>query len=168
MSESKKESFISKWRKKDSEIVQALKQIPICADLFRQEFREIEKIIKRKSYKANELIFDESEINLGLYIILDGNIEIYNQSKKKDKLLACLKDGDFFGELTMITEKPSSAAAIAKTDSNVLAFYRSDLLDLLKRKPSTGIKILLNLATMMGKRLRVTNEILNKEKRANK
>lgn len=168
MSESKKENFISKWKKKDSEIVQALKQIPICADLSHKEFLEIEKIIKQKTVKANELIFDESEMDLGLYIILDGNIEIYSHSKEKDKLLACLKDGDFFGELTMITEKPSSAAAIAKTDSNVLAFYRSDLLDLLKRKPSTGIKILLNLAKMMGKRLRVTNEILNKEKRANK
>ena len=103
-----------------------------------------------------------------MYIILHGNIEIYSLSQKKNNLLACLKDGDFFGELTMITEKPSSASAIAKTDSNILAFYRSDLLDLLKRKPSTGIKILLNLATMMGERLRVTNEILNKERRANK
>ncbi len=168
MSESKKKSFISKWRKRDSEIVHALKQIPICADLYQKEFLEIEKIIKQKTFKANKLIFDESEMNLGLYIILNGNIEIYSHSKEKDKLLACLKDGDFFGELTMITEKPSSAAAIAKTDSNVLAFYRSDLLDLLKRKPSTGIKILLNLATMMGERLRVINEILNKEKRANK
>ncbi len=168
MSESKKKSFISKWRKRDSEIVHALKQIPICADLYQKEFLEIEKIIKQKTFKANELIFDESEMNLGLYIILNGNIEIYSHSKEKDKLLACLKDGDFFGELTMITEKPSSAAAIAKTDSNVLAFYRSNLLDLLKRKPSTGIKILLNLATMMGERLRMTNEILNKERRANK
>lgn len=168
MSESKKKSFISKWRKRDSEIVHALKQIPFCADLSQKEFVEIEKIVKQKSYKENELIFDESEMDLGLYIILNGNIEIYSHSKEKDKLLACLKDGDFFGELTMITEKPSSAAAIAKTNSNVLAFYRSDLLDLLKRKPSTGIKILLNLATMMGERLRVTNEILNKEKRANK
>ncbi len=168
MSDNKKGSFLSKWRKKDSEIILTLKRIPICADLSRQEFGEIEKIIKKKSYKANELIFDESEMNLGLYIILDGNIEIYSYSKKKEKLLASLSDGDFFGELTMITEKPSSAAAIAKTDSNILVFYRSDLLDLLKRKPSTGIKILLNLATMMGERLRVANEILNKERRANK
>jgi len=168
MSDNKKGSFLSKWRKKDSEIILTLKRIPICADLSRQEFGEIEKIIKKKSYKANELIFDESEMNLGLYIILDGNIEIYSYSKKKEKLLASLSDGDFFGELTMITEKPSSATAIAKTDSNILVFYRSDLLDLLKRKPSTGIKILLNLATMMGERLRVANEILNKERRANK
>ena len=168
MRDKKKETLFSKWKKKDSDTIKALKRIPIFADLFRQEFVEIEKIIKQKTFKVNELIFDESETNLGLYIVLDGKIEIYSHSKKKDKLLASLSDGDFFGELTMITEKPGSAAAIARTDSNVLTFYRSDLLDLLKRKPSTGIKILLNLATMMGERLRVTNEILNKEKRANK
>ena len=79
-----------------------------------------------------------------------------------------LKEGNFFGELTLLDEKSRSAAAVSRENSVILGFFRPDLLDLLKRKPSFGIKILLNLASIIGDRLRDTNEKLGNFRRGKK
>jgi hypothetical protein len=44
----------------------------------------------------------------------------------------------------------------------LVAFFRSDLLDIITRSPKLGNKILLNLATVLGNRLKSTKELLTK------
>ncbi|MCK4448175.1 MAG: cyclic nucleotide-binding domain-containing protein, partial [Candidatus Marinimicrobia bacterium] len=68
--------------------------------------------------------------------------------------------GDFFGELSLLDEEVRSASAIAKDHSTLLGFLRPDLFSLLERNPELGNKILLNLARVIGARLRKTNELL--------
>ena len=164
------ENIFKGWNKeKESDTVLTLKQIPIFADLTEKEFTQIEKIIHKRNYKPKEFIFKESAPGVGMYIIMKGSVDIViNSSTEDETILATMKEGNFFGELTLLDEKPRSAAAVSRENSVILGFFRPDLLDLLKRKPSFGIKILLNLASIIGDRLRYTNETLEKMRRAKK
>jgi len=164
------ENIFKGWNKeKESDTVLTLKQIPIFADLTEKEFTQIEKIIHKRNYKPKEFIFKESAPGVGMYIIMKGSVDIVlNSSTEDETILATMKEGNFFGELTLLDEKPRSAAAVSRENSVILGFFRPDLLDLLKRKPSFGIKILLNLASIIGDRLRDTNETLEKMRRGKK
>ena len=47
-----------------------------------------------------------------------------------------LKDGQFIGEMSFLTEKPATATCIVKHDSEVLVWKQEQFKELLKRNPS--------------------------------
>ncbi|PIS28669.1 MAG: cyclic nucleotide-binding domain-containing protein [Candidatus Marinimicrobia bacterium CG08_land_8_20_14_0_20_45_22] len=157
------EHFEAQSKEKNDNIFKILKTVPIFSDLTSKEIAEIEKIIHRRNYKKNEPIFRMGDPGLGMYIIVEGSVEIAEENEDGEKKsLAVLPDGAFFGDLALLDEAPRSASAIAVVDCDIIGFFRPDLLDLLYRKPSLGIKILWGLARIIGERLRRTNELLSK------
>lgn len=152
-----------KKKNKEDNIFTTLKKVPIFSDLTPKELTEIEKIVHRRRYKKNETIIHAGDPGLGMYIIVNGSVEIVEEGEKaRKRSLAKLSDGSFFGDMALLDEDPRSASAIALVDSDIMGFFRPDFLDLIYRKPKLGIKVLLALARVIGKRLRHTNELLAK------
>lgn len=143
-------------KKKADEIDNILLNIPIFQDLNNNELKTIKRILHQREYKKNEIIFNQGDIGLGMYIIVRGNVDIVCEPGRH--LLAELHDGDFFGELSLLDESPRSATAIAKVPSEILCFFKPELLDLIERNPKLGGKILFKLAWTIGERLKSTNE----------
>ena len=71
-----------------------------------------------------------------------------------------MNPGDFFGEISLISEENRIFNALAISNCELIAFFRTDLLEIITRSPKLGNKILLNLATVLGNRLINTNEFL--------
>jgi CRP-like cAMP-binding protein len=162
-------SAIKVKKDKGEDIFKVLKEVPIFSDLSKKELREVEKIMYCRFYKKKEPIFRIGDPGLGMYVILKGTVEIVEEigqslpsgqqmGEDKKSRLALLKDGAFLGELALLDELPRSASAIAMEDCEILGFFRPDLMDLIKRKPKLGNKILLSLAKLIGERLRQTNK----------
>jgi CRP-like cAMP-binding protein len=97
-----------------------------------------------------------------MYVVEQGEVSVIllgtNGTKKE---LAVLKDGDFFGELSLLDESPRSASVIALTDTNLIGFFHPDLFELMEKTPGTGLKIVLKVAGMIGERLRNANQELS-------
>jgi len=139
-----------------------LRRVPIFEDLSLREMMEVEKIIHRRKYATGEPVFRMGDPGLGMYIIVTGKVAIVEEAKDQAELqLAELQDGAFFGDLALLDESPRSASAIARSDCDIIGFFRPDFIDLLYRKPKTGIKILSALAKIVGERLRRTNVLLS-------
>lgn len=149
------------WNKQESETVLTLKQVPIFEGFSNKEFKELEKLIHHRTYKPGEHVFKIQAPGEGMYILFSGHVEIVlGEESENRQILATLKKGDFFGELALLDEEPRSAAAISTDHSEMLGFFRPDLFSLLDRNPVLGNKILLNLAKVIGERLRATNKLL--------
>lgn len=151
------------FRKKDKQqlsIYVVLKKTPVFQDLSRKELKAIERILHRRTYREDEVIFNENEPGVGMYIIESGQVTI--RLGKEKKTLALLTAGDFFGEMAIILEGNRTAAAVAKSPSTLLGFFRPDLFDLMETHPRTGNKILFRLSQMVAERLRISS-IENKE-----
>lgn len=155
------ESFTRRLKPDRSEAQLALAKVPIFSKLTWQEIRTIEQNIHIRNYGPNESVFKQGDPGSGMYIIVHGTVGIYleipNQESQK---LAELAEGDFFGEIALLDESPRSAAAVAIENSMIIGFYRPDLMNLLKIKPSLGGKILLALSGVLATRLRATDEEL--------
>ena len=52
------------------------------------------------------------------------------------KMVAQLKDGQFVGEMSFLTEKPATADCIVKHDCECLVWKQPEFKDLLRRNPS--------------------------------
>ena len=155
------ENFFRREGTRDSETTLAFKQVPVFAGLRQRELREIENIVHQREYRAGETIFNHGDPGLGMYIILKGQVQIVNNEDPDNPIVYSeLGDGDFFGDLALVDEAVRSASALALAETRVVAFFRTELTDILTRYPSLGNKILMNLAKVTARRLRRTNELL--------
>ena len=131
-------------------------------NLFRNWNRtESETVYTLRQVAGGDFVFKNRAPGEGMYIIMKGTIKITIGTRSGDeKVLAELKEGDFFGELALFDNEPRSANALATTDSKLIGFFTADLLSLQDRNPQMTNKILMNLGSMLGERLRSTNHLL--------
>ena len=139
----------------------AIRGVPVFEGLSNRELSEVERLVHKRTYSSGEAVFWDGDPGGGMYIILSGAVNIVD--KKADggeHTLAQLVEGEFFGELALLDEAPRSASAIAEQESIIMGFFRTDLLSLIERRPKLGIKIVMNLARVVGERLRRANVAL--------
>ena len=141
-------------------VLQVLGQVPIFENLTPKELKDLARLTHERFYKANEPVFKKLAPSEGMYVILKGTVEI--KDPDSNTTFATLGSGDFFGELALLDQEPRSAMAVATEASELIGFFRTDLLTLMKRGPELGNKILLNLSRILGERLRRTNLELTK------
>lgn len=136
--------------------IDLLAGIPLFEGLNRRELASVERILHRREYSRDELIFRQGERGLGMYIVKQGTVAII--SGPDNQQLTELKDGEFFGEMALLDDSARSATAIARTDCSVFGFFQPDMFDLIARDSQLGVKIVLRLARYACLRLRFSNE----------
>ncbi|MBS0584753.1 MAG: FAD-dependent oxidoreductase [Verrucomicrobia bacterium] len=77
-------------------------------------------------YTKGETIFHKGDVGNFLYIIKSGKVEVLESSDGKEKQIAVLKEGDFFGEMALLNEKRRLATVRSLEDCEVLALRKSD------------------------------------------
>ena len=66
------------------------------------------------------ILVKEGTVGRGLYIILFGEAEVKKLENGKNVLIATLKSGDIFGEISLIKESPTTATVAATMHSTIL------------------------------------------------
>jgi len=131
--------------------VDLIAAVPVFSELNARELKAVERILYHRTYLPGEVIFRQGDPGVGMYIVAEGEVEI--RTEPDDELLTSLSVGSFFGEVSLLNEVPRSATALAHTPCVLWGFFRPELLDLIERKPRLGVKILLPLARITGRRL---------------
>ncbi len=72
-------------------------------------------------FRKSELLFKQGKKNSGMYIILKGSAMVVAKILGKNILnIATLEEGDFFGQVSLITKVPCAATVIANTEVHCL------------------------------------------------
>lgn len=159
--------------KKQDEIRASLRDNALFRDLTDRELNLLENIVHVRQYHSGEPVFRQGDVGVGMYIIVSGRIEIFvtddtaSHDESRDIFITQLLKDDFFGELALVEEVGRrTASAIARDETTLIGFFKPDLLEVLKRSPAAGIKILFHLAGVLGHRLKETTEKVSDLRRA--
>jgi CRP-like cAMP-binding protein len=155
--------ILQKIRGKEGDILPVLRTIPIFEGLGFNDLKKIELIVHKRTFMPNEIIFYERQPGAGMYIIKKGLIKLTKTVNEERVKISELKDGEFFGEMSLLDEYPRSAEATAVEKTEALGIFRPDLFDLIESNPKLGYKILLRLSKRLASRLRETTEMKLKE-----
>ena len=117
--------------------------------------------MKKIRFKSGQVIFKEGDRSLEAYRILTGKVQITIQGEAKPIILAQLRDGDIFGEMGMVDERPRSASAHAVLDTECELMTPRDFQVTILQNPE---RLLPYLATFF-ERLRTVTNRLNLEMR---
>jgi CRP-like cAMP-binding protein len=100
-------------------------------------------------YPKDTMIFSEAQPGQELYIIQKGSVKITKIVNDNEVLLAVLKPGDIFGEMSLLENKPRSASAIAYEDAQLLAVNRANF----ERMVTTQPQIISRLTQLLAERI---------------
>ncbi|WP_199623657.1 Crp/Fnr family transcriptional regulator [Paenibacillus alkalitolerans] len=141
------------------DVVMLLKNIPILEDFDPEDLKAVGPLLKERNYKRGSILFFEGDPGEELFVIGSGFVKIYRLEQALDQTkeitLSLFKDGDYFGEMSLI-EKDGTRSATAETiePSTIFTLSRNDFVQFLERSPLLCLKLL--EVTM--KRLRKAND----------
>ena len=101
-------------------------------DMTPVEFLKITKIADWIHFKRGEVITQQKHTVDTLNLIYNGTVNVAVDGIK----VAELKDGQFVGEMSFLTEKPATATCVVKHDTELLVWKQEQFKELLKRNPS--------------------------------
>ena len=116
-----------KMAPKDKELYETL-----FKDLSPVEYLKISKVAQWKTFKSGETIIRQEHLVPDLFLIYNGTVDVVVENKK----VAELKDGQFVGEMSFLTEKTATATCIVKHNTECLVWKQPEFKELLKRNPS--------------------------------
>jgi len=106
-----------------------------------------------KKLNAGEVLFNEGDRGDVMYLIKEGQIKITKGKGPDERVLAVLKEGDFFGEMAIIDGSPRSATATAVVPTSLLIIDKETFKAKIRENPL--IEYILETLT---KRLRNADE----------
>jgi CRP-like cAMP-binding protein len=117
----------------------------------RKDRRALVEKFRAREVKRNEIIVREGEKTDGLYVVLSGEVE----ARKGDQVLARLKEGELFGEISLLSKTPATATVLATRRTSLLRLPREDFDALILTHP----QILVLVSELSEQRLRRTEAL---------
>ena len=96
------------------------------------EYLKVSRAAKWETVKAGERLITQGMPVPDLYLIYNGTVDVLVDNDP----IAQLKDGEFVGEMSFLTEKVATATCKVKYDTICLVWKQREFKELLKRNPS--------------------------------
>jgi len=96
-------------------------------------------------FPPGHVIARQGEIGTGFFVVVEGSVRVVRDGT----LLATLRPGEFFGELSVLDGRPRNAMVAAETATTCLAIASWDFEAVLLANPSLALAILRGLATRL-------------------
>ncbi len=110
--------------------------IPIFSDLSREELESIIQRLSLKTFPKKSYICREGEKGDSLYIISRGIVAITKQMPKGEEIwIRNLREGDFFGEFSFLTDQRRHASVMAVTECEILEISQNELNQIIQAHP---------------------------------
>jgi CRP-like cAMP-binding protein/Fe-S-cluster-containing hydrogenase component 2 len=109
-----------------------LGRVPLFSQLSPLERTGLAGLLQPRRCERGDLIIHEGEPGDALYVIESGQVVV----ERAGQLLAHLDEGDFFGEMSLLAEKPHNADIRAVTPTQVLALPAGEFMRWLREQPS--------------------------------
>lgn len=119
-----------------------LPPVPLLSSLTREHLQHLIDKMQLRSFAKGEVVIAEQEEGNELFIIVDGEAEVYkNDGGGNLQFINKLKRGDFFGEIAFFSDSPRSASVLAGDKLSTLVIERGDLAVLTARFPEVAHKL---------------------------
>lgn len=142
--------FYHHRQEETSEVLDQIAHVEMLHSLSPSEVQAIIPLLKPLSVAPDTMLCQEGEPGNAMFIILDGEADIY----KGQQLMAMLGPGEMFGEMALLTGEERSASVVARTHMHLFELDKVDFDGMLTRSPHLAS----GLSRILARRLRETTQ----------
>lgn len=118
------------------EITSYLRGIDLFQPLSDDDIKKISATSRMEIYGEGETIFKQGDKGDTCYFVKEGAIEIVVKDVRgRESYVATLRDGAFFGEMSLLTGEDRSATAVARRDTLLIVIDSRGFSDVFVRSP---------------------------------
>ena len=100
------------------------------------------KTSSARTYDKNDIIFCEGEPGKELFIVQAGRVKIFKYVGGHEVVLNVMKDGDIFGEMALIDNKPRFASAVSQELTNVITISKANFANITETNPQLMARVI--------------------------
>jgi CRP-like cAMP-binding protein len=114
--------------------VELLKRVPLFSKLDKKGLQDVAHIADELDLPAGKEMATEGDRGREFFVLLKGEAEVTRSGERVNTM----KEGDFFGEIALVTKMPRTATVTATSDVDVLVITEREFDGLLKKSPEIG------------------------------
>jgi len=128
----------------------SLDQFPLFSDLSSGDIKAVEKRARLVEFHKGDRVYCQGDEPEAFYLILSGRFQVLQgrQDGTEEKVINLYR-GDYFGEISILTNRPHSVTVEALNDALTIRIGRGDFTKILSEIPSLS----LHLSRLLGRRL---------------
>src|SRR5262245_61412390 len=100
--------------------------IPAFRELEEADLTALGKAVQERSVKAGEIVAKQGEVGHELFIVLEGDFQMYVRQEQLDfeRVLRKIGSGNYFGDVALLSGGPRTSSVRALTDGKVAALHQ--------------------------------------------
>ena len=122
--------------------VELIRRAPIFAKLPKKQLAEVASLADEIDVAEGKELTTQGKPGREFFVLIEGTAAVVRNGRK----INTLRDGDFFGEISVVSGAPRTATVKAQTPVRALVLTQRDFRALLRRSPHIQEKILDALA----------------------
>lgn len=111
--------------------VELIRKVPLFSKLKKKELEDVAHIADELDLPEGKTMAIEGDRGREFFVLLEGEAEV----TKGEQRINTMREGDFFGEIALVTHMPRTASVTATTPVRVLVITERDFAALIKRSP---------------------------------
>ena len=129
--------FYEEIRRRDFVVTFAMvARVPLFSRLDAAAIADLVAILRARTVPPGTTIVRKGERGDAMYLIASGRVEVASTNGK-----VVLEEGDFFGEIALLSREPRIATVTAVRPTDLLVLDADDFLRLVDRMPDIGAKV---------------------------
>jgi signal transduction histidine kinase len=141
--------------------VAALRTVPLLAEIQPDVIARLAEMARPVDPVAGSLLMREGEDADGLYVVLDGRLEVTKRVGSDDLQVGAVGAGEVVGEMALLERGPRTATVRAVTAARTLFIARDAFVELMAADPGVALAMVQTLA----RRLRATQAMLEQREK---
>ncbi len=131
-----------------------LKALPMFADLSIDDMRSLFRVCVQHGFGPGMHLIEPGQAGRGLFVIIDGQVEVFSGNGTDTRLLNTLGVGGYVGEISLLLDGPTSARVTARTNVKALFISREAFKQYVFNTPSAAVRIYRLFSTNLAERVR--------------
>ncbi|WP_321495878.1 cyclic nucleotide-binding and patatin-like phospholipase domain-containing protein [uncultured Desulfobacter sp.] len=121
------------------DLIEFLQKVSLFSSVPTDQIREIAGLFEKKFYHKGDIIFRQGEPGDSMYVIRSGMVSVHKEEEGRKLFVSELKRGDFFGEMSLLSESPRNSTVEASLDVTLFCLTRENFDVLIKTDKSIGL-----------------------------
>jgi len=124
-----------------------LRRVPLFERLDPEDLQRVAAVADERDFAPGTSIVTEGEVGDELFVILEGVVRVERvEADGSTRQIRTYEQGDHFGELAVLLERPRVASVVADGEVRTLVIGGDGLTSILRERPEAAMAMLQTLA----------------------